>query len=116
MIIMKRFKLQLIVITVGLLLSGISFALTTIDKPEPAAPVWDSNCELVDGNYYVKDSLKKEPCSHADVAPDFGLAYTTGVYVTGLSLLLIVMGFFWLIVGSVATRLQLLFRDKNNKP
>ncbi|NCU31085.1 hypothetical protein EOL73_04150 [Candidatus Saccharibacteria bacterium] len=112
---MKRYKLQLILIAIGTVLFGISFALTTIDKPKPAAPIWPSYCELVDGYYYVKGSLKKEMCTHGDAAPAVGSTYTMGMYMKALSFLLVFIGLFWLIVGFVATRIQLLFHNKNTK-
>lgn len=112
---MKRHKLQLILIAIGCILLGISFALTTIDKPKPAMPVWQSSCELVDGDYYVKGSLKKEICTHGDTAPVVGSMYITGVYMKALSFLFIVIGSFWLIVGFVATKTQLLFHNKDSK-
>lgn len=113
MVMMKRFRIQLIVIIVGLLLLGISSALKTIDKPEPAAPVWGSNCELIDGNYYIRGSLPKEMCTHADAAPHTGLLYKTGLYMGGLSLVLIFIGFFWLIVGFVVDIMQRILKVKN---
>lgn len=112
---MKRHKLQLTLIAIGCILLAISFALTTIDKPKPAVPVWQSSCELVDGDYYVKGSLKKEICTHADTAPVVGLTYMTGMYIAGLSFLLVIIGSFWLIVELVATKTQSLFHNKNSK-
>lgn len=111
---MKHFRIQLIVIIVGLLLFGISFALKTIDKPEPAAPVWGSNCELIDGNYYIRGSLPKEMCTHADAAAHTGLLYKTGLYMGVFSLVLIFIGSFWLIVGFVMGMMRRIFKGKNS--
>lgn len=111
---MKHFRILLIVISVGFLLLGISFALMTIDKPEPAAPVWGSNCELIDGNYYIRGSLPKEMCNHADTAPHTGLMYMTGLYMGVFSLVLIFLGSFWLIVGFVMSMMRWIFKVKNS--